>query len=141
MDEATERYLEQLQSRGLKKTSQRQRILEMFLNTEGHPSVEEFYDLVRAQDPGIGYSTVYRTLKLLAELGIAEEVRLGGLTRFEHKHQHHDHLTCTQCGRSVEFVNPRLEEIQDQVAAEHGFLPQDHRLEIFGLCPDCRSKA
>jgi len=143
MEAAKAEYLRQLERRGLKRTAQRERVVDLFLSTEGHLSAEEFYHLVRQHCQNIGYSTVYRTLRLLVEMGLADPVQLGGeITRFEHKfeHEHHDHLVCTRCGRSVEFRSPELEALQEKVARQHGFSPQEHRLEIRGLCSDCAAK-
>jgi Fur family ferric uptake transcriptional regulator len=100
--------------------------------------------LVQAEDPNIGHTTVYRTLKLLTDAGLAREVRFGdNRTRYEHnyKHQHHDHMICTQCGRTIEFYSAELEAIQDAIAAKHRFEPTYHSLRINGICVDCRRQA
>jgi Fur family ferric uptake transcriptional regulator len=126
---------------GLKRTRQRDEILALFLRQERHLTAEELHDLLRRRKRGIGFSTVYRTLKLLTECGIAREVKLeDGVSRFEHDygHEHHDHLVCTRCGRFVEFRSPAIERLQTRVAREHGFVPKRHRMQIYGLCRDCR---
>lgn len=127
--------------RGLKTTRQRDIILDAFLASDRHLSIEDLYLKLRTTHPNIGYATVYRTLKLFAESGIAREIQFGdGQTRYEHVEQgeHHDHLVCTGCGAIIEFENEAIEKLQDQVAASHDFLIQYHKLELYGLCPKCR---
>jgi Fur family ferric uptake transcriptional regulator len=136
-------FFEHLRRAGLKKTSQRELILVVFLQTEGHLSAEDLYQLVRDQDPTVGFTTVYRTLKLFTECGLAREERLGdGRRRYEHhfNHQHHDHLICTDCGELIEFFSEVIEKKQDEIAEQFGFQPTHHSLRIFGLCRQCRQK-
>jgi Fur family ferric uptake transcriptional regulator len=141
MTEEQEVFLKHIQQKGLKRTSQRDLILEVFLQTERHLSSEDLYRLVQKKDPTIGQTTVYRTLKLLSEAGLAREVRFGdGRTHYEHqyKHQHHDHMICSQCGKIIEFFSAELEAIQDAMAAKHKFEVTQHLLRIIGLCAECR---
>ena len=144
MTEEQEVFLKHIQAQGLKRTSQRDLILDVFLRTEKHLSSEDLYRLVRELDPNIGQTTVYRTLKLLSEAGLAREVRFGdGITHYEHnyKHQHHDHMICSQCGKIIEFYSAELEAIQDEMAAKHKFEVTQHLLRIIGVCADCRREA
>lgn len=144
MTEEQEVFLKHIQEQGLKRTAQRELILDVFLRTEKHLSSEDLYRLVREQDPNIGQTTVYRTLKLLSEAGLAREVRFGdGRTHYEHnyKHQHHDHMICSQCGKIIEFFSAELEAIQDAMAAKHRFEVTQHLLRIIGICAECRRKA
>ncbi|MEP6742442.1 MAG: transcriptional repressor [bacterium] len=141
MTEEQEVFLRHLQSTGLKRTAQRDLILDTFLRTEEHLSSEDLYRLVQKLDPTIGQTTVYRTLKLLTEAGLAREVRFGdGRTHYEHhyKHQHHDHMICSECGRVIEFFSAELEAIQDAMAAKHRFQITQHLLRMIGICADCR---
>ncbi len=127
--------------RGLKSTRQRDIILDTFLSSERHMSIEELYLKLRAKYPNIGYATVYRSLKLFAEAGIANEIRFGdGQTRYEHviEGEHHDHLVCTRCGAITEFENESIEKLQAEVAAGYGFLIETHKLELYGICAKCR---
>ncbi len=136
-------FFEHLKSAGFKKTSQRELILEVFLRTEGHLSAEDLYNLVKVEDPTVGFTTVYRTLKLLHECGLAREERLGdGRARYEHNynHQHHDHLICTECNTLIEFYSEVIERKQDEIAARYHFKPTHHSLRIFGVCADCQAK-
>src|SRR5436190_16455772 len=141
MTEEQEVFLNHIQRAGLKRTAQRDLILDVFLRTEEHLSSEDLYRLVQKEDSSIGHTTVYRTLKLLTEAGLAREVRFGdGRAHYEHnyKHQHHDHMICSQCGKVIEFFSAELEAIQDAMAAKHRFEITQHLLRIIGLCSDCR---
>jgi Fur family ferric uptake transcriptional regulator len=139
--EEQEVFLKHIQKSRLKRTAQRELILDTFLRTEDHLSSEDLYRLVKQDDPSIGQTTVYRTLKLLTEAGLAREVRFGdGRTHYEHnyKHQHHDHMICSECGRIIEFFSAELEAIQDAMAAKHRFQVTQHLLRIIGVCAECR---
>ncbi|MDD5450024.1 MAG: transcriptional repressor [Candidatus Omnitrophica bacterium] len=129
-----------IREKGLRHTLQREKILDIFLATERHVSAEELYKLVKKRFHGIGYTTVYRTMKLLSECGLCGETDFGdGILRFEHKygHEHHDHLICTKCGRFIEVMKPEIEKLQDTLAKQHSFTPTKHKLEIFGICRKC----
>jgi len=129
-------------SKGLRSTRQRDVILDIFLSTHQHVSVEELYLKIKASNPGIGHATVYRTLKLFVESGLAREILLhDGQTRYEHVMvgEHHDHLVCTGCNSIIEFENETIEKLQDEIAALHGFMIRSHKLEIYGICSNCRN--
>jgi Fur family transcriptional regulator, ferric uptake regulator len=141
MTEEQEVFLQHIQKQGLKRTGQRDLILDVFLRTEGHVSGEDLYRLVHEQDSTVGQTTVYRTLRLLTEAGLAREVRFGdGRAHYEHnyKHQHHDHMICSECGKIIEFYSPELEAIQDKMAAKHKFELTSHLLRMIGVCASCR---
>lgn len=137
-------FLEHIQKSGLRKTAQRDLILEIFLKTEDHLTSEDLYRLVQKDDPTVGHTTVYRTLKLLTEAGLAREVRFGdNKTYYEHhyEHEHHDHMICTECGKVIEFFSPEIEEMQDVAADKFGFFPTHHSLRIWGYCDQCQQKS
>jgi Fur family ferric uptake transcriptional regulator len=134
-------FLEHIQKSGLRRTSQRDLILEIFLRTEEHLTSEDLYWLVQKEDSSVGHTTVYRTLKLLTEAGLAREVRFGdGKTYYEHHydHAHHDHMICTECGKVIEFFSQRIEEMQDKMADHYSFKPTHHSLRIWGICEECQ---
>jgi len=130
-----------LQKEQLRSTRQRDLIVSTFGRSDDHVSVDDLLAVVKGQDPAIGYATVYRTLKLLVEAGLAAERNFGdGLTRFETRGtQHHDHMICEQCGHIVEFHDEQIERRQEQVARAHGFELTRHRHELFVRCldPNC----
>jgi Fur family ferric uptake transcriptional regulator len=125
---------------GLRSTEQRRVIVDTFVSAESHLTIEELLALVKQRDSRIGYATVYRTLKMLAESGIANELHFGdGFARYEltDAEAHHDHLICTSCSAIVEFEEPAIETLQIAVAARHGFEIISHRHEVYGTCPKC----
>jgi len=133
---ALARYLE---DRNLKHTKQRDAILDAFLEAKGHVTSEDIYERVRASHPNIGYTTVYRTMKLLVDAGLAQERHFDdGVARYEIEHEHHDHLVCLRCGRIVEFECRMIEATQDRIAEQYGFRVLRHRHELYGHCGDCR---
>ena len=128
---------------GLRSTEQRRLVTEMFFATEEHLSIEDLLDRVRIEEPKIGYATVYRTLKLLKDCGLAFERHFGdGVSRYEvaWANEHHDHLICVECEKIVEFEDGDIEELQHDVAARLGFTLVRHKLELYGMCADCRAK-
>lgn len=134
-------FEEFLNSRGLRLTRQRQQIVKSFLAKKEHVSAEELYLQVKKTAPEIGYTTVYRTLKLLAEADLAHARNFqDGFSRYEPAHhvEHHDHLVCRKCGSITEFTNEHIEKMQKNVAREHGFKITDHTLDIYGVCRDCQ---
>lgn len=141
LNEPFEVFHAYLRQNGLKKTHQKDLILETFLTSEGHLSVEDVYSRARRKDRKVGIVTVFRTLKSLMACGIAREIRLGdGLTRFEHSyhHPHHHHIICTECHRAIEFVSPELERVQGEIVDKYHFQPVHHYLQVYGVCEDCR---
>lgn len=127
--------------RGLRSTEQRRLIVDTLFAGQEHVTVEGLLDQVRAVDPGIGYATVYRTLKLMLECGVAQEHDFGdGRTRYElaDAEAHHDHLVCVDCGAITEFEEPAVEALQERIATRHGFEIRDHKHELYGICADCQ---
>lgn len=136
-------FLEHIQKSGLRRTAQRDLIMEIFLRTEEHLTSEDLYWLVQKEDPSVGHTTVYRTLKLLTEAGLAREVRFGdNKTYYEHhyNHEHHDHMICTECGLVIEFFSQDIESLQEQMAEKFDFTPTHHSLRMWGVCAACSRK-
>jgi len=129
-----------MERKGLRSTSQRRLVSQVFFSNNGHLSIDEMLALVRQQDPKVGYATVYRTLKLLVECGLASERQFDDtVTRFERAQgdSHHDHLICLQCKRIVEFEDAEIERLQEALAKRYGFSLISHKHELYGLCDDC----
>ena len=138
--DAKEKFEKFVAQERLRRTEQRDKILDTFMATERHVTVQELYDLVRSRHKGIGYATVARTVKLMCDSGVCRQVDFGeGALRYEHKygHNHHDHLICVRCGRFEEIYSPKLEKIQHELVKKHGYVQESHKLDIFGLCPRC----
>ena len=129
---------------GLKHSRQRDLVANVFFDMGGHVSVEQLVAAARRSDPRVSVATVYRTMKLLADCGLAFPRQFDGTqTRYEPAagRPHHDHLICTRCGTIEEFAEERIETLQSRVAATHGFQVETHKLEIYGRCAACRQGA
>src|SRR5262245_54617757 len=139
-DDRFARFKEHLRTQRLKSTEQRDTIVKAFLNSQRHISVEELYNDVRRMNPHIGYATVYRTMKLLTECGVAAERHFrDGEARYESaEKRHHDHLICESCGKIVEFEEPRIETLQQDPGRRWGSRRTGHRMELYGICRECR---
>lgn len=137
------RLREYVARQGLKFTRQRELIADVFFHSEGHLSVEELLERVRKDDAQVSLATVYRTMKLLTECGLAHPRQFGdGFTRYEpadKEDEHHDHLICRDCGKIIEFYNAEIERLQEQIAKQHGFQVIDHKMELYASCarPNC----
>ncbi len=140
MEKEIEIFERHVQDKGLKHSNKRQYVLKTFLNSQEHLSAEDLFQRVKQHHPTIGYTTVYRTIKLIVESGIAEMVDFNdGVKRFERKigREYHAHFICTKCANNFEVFDKNIEGLSSKLADAQGFLPQKHRLEIFGLCKKC----
>ena len=148
--EAVERFNDYLKRQKHKLTKQRALITEVFfdpLHRAEHPTVEELFLRVRERNQNVGHATIYRTLKLLVDAGLALPNRIGeDLTRYEPEipGEHHDHMICDRCGLIVEFEDETIEKLQEEIAARLGFQLLDHSMNLIGsppepcIRPDCR---
>lgn len=127
----------------LKSTRQRDAIIEAFVKLKGgHVNIEQVLEETRKTSPHIGYATVYRTLVLLVDAGIAHQQHFAEeQSLFELREKHHDHLICTDCGKIMEFKNDMIEKLQDKVALKFGFHLKRHKMELYGLCAACQKKS
>ena len=131
-----------LREQGLPITQQREAVAQTVFSATGHLSVEDIERRLREEEERIGKATIYRTLDLLVKSKLVEEHDFGeGFKRYEHRLSRqpvHEHLICLECGRVTEFRSEEVERVEGRVANEYGFAPARHRLEIYGLCRDCR---
>lgn len=130
-----------LKRQGLNRSSRRDIVVGTFLASDQHLSVDDLYVLVRRKAPGIGRTTVYRTLKLLESAGLAQALVLQGETRYERElnRRHHDHFICSGCGAIFEFSSDEIEALQEQEADRIGFLIEGHKHQVFGKCVACQA--
>lgn len=130
-------------------TIPREAILELLSRVSGHMSAKNIYAALYPMYPGIGLTTIYRTLDLLTRTGHVNKITLGdGKSRYEfrsgERKDHHHHLICLKCGRIInytDFVQEELElvkKIGDALAKKHNFHIQDHNIEFLGVCEKCR---
>ncbi len=141
--EKKERLSAFLREKGLKFTRQRDIIAAEFLRAGKHMTAEDLYRKINRKHHDIGFTTVYRTLKLLAQSGLAvERVFADNLKRYEplSAGDHHDHLICIACGSITEFEDMKIERLQEMVAEEFGFETVVHKMELYGYCSQCKSR-
>ena len=141
MKNITTAFRDFLNEKNLHYTTQRALIVDEFIQANTHLSAEELYGIVKQKESTIGQVTVFRTLKLLEEAGMANPVNFGDKTvRYELSFEtgHHDHLVCTRCGKVIEVFDNKLEKRKEKICKEHEFTSSHHRLEIFGTCKACK---
>lgn len=145
MEIEAERVLEKhLATLRLKQTGQRRAILHTFLETRGHVSAEELHGLVKKRDSKVGLATVYRTLKLLTQCGLASEVQFkDGMVRYEQQFNRrgHYHIVCVECGDSVEFFSPKIKAVESLIANKFHYSLTRHTFQIHGICPKCGKRS
>jgi len=138
-----ERFRRFLRDHRLPVTRQRDLIAQTVLLAEDHLSVEGIRRRLREKGERVGTATVYRTLDVLLDSGLVRAHDFGeGFKRYEPMpaQAHHEHLICDRCGRVVEFQNERLERMLPVIADEHAFQHDRHRVEIYGVCRECRQQ-
>lgn len=137
--EVTQATLQVLKERGIRLTPQRQAILEYLKRVTTHPNAEEIYMHIRNKFPGISLGTIYNTLNMLRDKGIIQELSYGDtFSRFDGNPAPHYHISCEQCGKIVDCHMPLLIKLNEEAAKESGFKINSHRLELYGVCPDCQ---
>ncbi len=125
---------------GLRMSEQRDAVLDVFFSTEQHLSVDDIMKELKRKGVEISVTTISRIMQLLCEYGIAQERSFADdVVRYEHQHigEHHDHLICLRCRRILEFEDNQLEQIQNIIARNHGFRLIQHKMEMYGICPEC----
>ena len=137
-----ERMLDRLKEQGLRITPQRLEILRILSESVGHPSVEDIHAKVRAKFPTTSLATTYKTVALRKDLD--EVLELGfadGSNRYDgNKPYPHPHVICTVCRKIMDPDLSMLRDMTEEVVRETGFRITTHRLDFFGLCPDCQKK-
>jgi len=142
-------YIEKLNFKALVETDGSDRIqdrlnvVDAFLDSEEHITIEQMYRYLRKKGYDYDAQFVRQCMNRMVDLGFAQKKRFEGQpVRYEHRHlgRHHDHLICTKCGKIIEFSNDNMERLQVAIAAEHGFHMLQHKMEIYGLCAECRAQ-
>ena len=132
-------FLTALERAGYRMTEPRREVASLIADQAGHFAAADIVEEARARDLRIGRATVFRTLDALSEVGVVERI---DLPNGEHAYLacepvHHHHVVCTRCGRSRDIDDARVRSVVRDVARRTGYRIDDHRLELFGLCPDC----
>jgi Fur family transcriptional regulator, ferric uptake regulator len=134
----------ELRQRGFKVTPQRRTIIREIIDSKEHQTPNAIYEKVRREHPSIGLVTIYRTLEMLAELGLICEMHAGGSCRsylMRRPAEHHHHLICSDCGKVVDFTDCGLEELEKRISKESHFKINGHLLEFLGQCRKCAAKS
>jgi len=131
-----------IKAKGMKYTEQRAVILQILIDFDDHLSAEEVHEIVKKEYPeyNIGIATIYRTLNFLEEVELISSISFGkdGKKYEGNNKSHHDHIICTSCGTIQEFLDEDIENRQNQIANEMGFMITDHTLQIYGICAKCQ---
>lgn len=130
-----------LKDSGIRITPQRHAILQYLVNTLSHPTADEIYKALEGNFPNMSVATVYNNLRVFKDAGLVKELTYGDASsRFDYVTTDHYHIICEDCGKIVDFSYPGLDEVE--TLAEHvtGFKVDNHRMEVYGSCPDCQLK-
>jgi Fe2+ or Zn2+ uptake regulation protein len=122
----------------MRNTRQRQAILEVVERSHDHPTAAQVYERVRVAEPGVGFATVYRNLRTLADEGKISEIRSGEVSQYDRRTERHDHAICQRCGKLVDLMVSLPMDVLENAAQASGFRVSGYHTEVFGLCPDCQ---
>ncbi|NKQ40634.1 MAG: transcriptional repressor [Sulfurovum sp.] len=143
-DEYIIRFKELIKSLGLNSSIQREYVLKVLFNNEDHLNAEQILSKVRDEHKvSIGMTTVYKILTLLEELKVVKSISIEGSDTKVYEldlYAHHDHIVCLKCSKIIEFVNEKIEELQECIAKENNFILQSHSMILYGLCQNCKTK-
>ena len=135
--------MDRLDRAGYFVTEPRRQVAQLLVDRNDHFSADEIVREAKRQRPAVGRATVFRALELFEGLGLVERLDLpsGRHAYVVCQPDHHHHVICTGCGRGAEVGDLGLASIADEVEARTGFALDSHRIELYGLCPDCREAA
>ncbi|TBL80538.1 peroxide-responsive transcriptional repressor PerR [Paenibacillus thalictri] len=138
MDSRLELALTKLKSTGVRMTPQRHAILAYLIDTMCHPTADDIYKALEPRFPSMSVATVYNNLKVFIEVGLVREMNYGDQSsRFDADMTDHYHAHCERCGGMFDFDYPPLAEVERAASEQTGFIVTGHRLEIYGICPNC----
>ncbi len=130
--------LHSLKNTKVRMTPQRQAILEFLFSAPSHPTADEIYKALEGKFPNMSVATVYNNLRVFKEVGLVRELTYGdSSSRFDSNTSDHYHVICDECGKIVDFHYPGLDEVETLAAHVTGFTVRNHRMEIYGTCPQC----
>ncbi|GIP60296.1 Fur family transcriptional regulator [Paenibacillus woosongensis] len=133
--------LDQLKQSGVRITPQRHAILTFLMESMGHPTADEIYRALAPRFPNMSVATVYNNLKMFIEAGMVRELTYGdNSSRFDADVSNHYHVICEKCGKIKDFTYSSLEDVEQKAEEMTGFQVHGHRLELYGVCGDCRKQ-
>ncbi|MET0786156.1 MAG: peroxide-responsive transcriptional repressor PerR [Paenisporosarcina sp.] len=134
--------LDTLKSTGVRITPQRHAILEFLIQSMIHPTADDIYRALENKFPNMSVATVYNNLRVFREVGLVKELTYGdSSSRFDFVTNDHYHIICDACGKIVDFHYPGLDEVEHLASHVTGFKVNNHRMEIYGTCPNCMTQA
>lgn len=135
------KVVEQLKQSDIRITPQRYAILEYLVESDSHPTADEIYKHLEHRFPNMSVATVYNNLRLFTDIGFVTEMAFGDASsRFDFTSTRHYHAVCRECGKVVDVFYPGLEDVEVATEQLTGFKIDEHRLELYGTCPDCLAK-
>ncbi|GIN23187.1 MAG TPA: transcriptional repressor [Bacillus bacterium] len=141
LDEQLKDAIETLKKTGVRITPQRHAILEYLIQSMSHPTADDIYKSLESKFPNMSVATVYNNLRVFREVGLVKELTYGDASsRFDFVTSDHYHIICEECGKIVDFHYPGLDEVEQLAAHMTGFSVGHHRMEIYGVCPECSQK-
>lgn len=141
MDIKLKEALEQLKESDIRITPQRQAVLEFLITSKTHPTADEIYKGLSEKFPGMSVATVYNNLRLFTKIGFVQEMAYGDASsRFDFSSKKHYHAICEECGKIVDTYYPGLDDVETATEQLTGFKINEHRMELYGVCPDCQQK-
>jgi Fur family transcriptional regulator, peroxide stress response regulator len=133
-----EQALSKLKVTGIRMTPQRHAILAYLLDSMTHPTADDIYRALESKFPNMSVATVYNNLKVFTEIGLVRELTYGdSSSRFDADMTEHYHALCEECGKISDFEYPPLTDVELLAAGQTGFRVFGHRLEVYGVCPQC----
>lgn len=136
-----EEAVNQLKESDIRITPQRYAILEYLIESHAHPTADEIYKALVDRFPSMSIATVYNNLRLFTKIGFVQEMAYGDASsRFDFSSQRHYHAICENCGKIVDTYYPGLEDVESATEQLTGFKINEHRMELYGVCPDCQAK-
>ena len=139
MSYLVEQSIERLKYNNIRITPQRHAILEFLIEHDSHPTADEIYKALEDRFPSMSVATVYNNLRLFIQLGLVKEMMFGdNSSRFDFSSTEHYHAICSNCGKIEDIYYPGLDDVEIVASNLTGFEVSSHRLEIYGLCPDCQ---
>lgn len=133
--------IERLKYNNIRITPQRHAILEFLIEHDSHPTADEIYKALEDRFPSMSVATVYNNLRLFIQLGLVKEMMFGdNSSRFDFSSTEHYHAICSKCGKIEDIYYPGLDDVEIVASNLTGFEVSSHRLEIYGLCPDCQQE-
>lgn len=138
-----DKFREYLSTQGKRLTQEKTIVVDEVFSSHEHFDRAHIIDRLTRRGDGkrVSPATIHRALNELEEAGLIRKVaQADNRDIYEHDYgyPHHDHLICRECNTLIEFENDRFEPILEQIAAKHGFLMEGHRMEVYGICEDCR---